>query len=191
MKLRSMAVMRRDCGRAACVAALILSVLAGGGLAQDVRLAFVDTEEILQRYRGVQEAERIFRQDVEEWNQEAEARKRELEELGAELEAQSLMLSEEKRREKERDYQRKLNEYEQYVQSIFGPEGLVAQRNEELLRPIIGRIQTVLEKIGAGRYDIIFDKADQNILYADPKFDITEEVLLQLEEEDAEGETTQ
>jgi outer membrane protein len=168
--------------------AFALAALAGTARAQDLRLAFVNSEAILAGYAETRQAMNVFNQDVEEWSQEAEARKREVEKLGNELEAQSLMLSEDKRREKERDYQRKLNEYEQFVQSIWGPEGLVAQRNEELLRPIIGKIQAVLDKIGSEEgYDLIFDAADNNILYADPTYDITEQVLLRLNEGEVEG----
>jgi outer membrane protein len=163
---------------------LLLLALSWGAEGQDIQLRFVNSEVILQRFQETQEAVQIFNQDVEEWNQEAEARKREIEQLQRDLEAQSLMLSEERRREKERDYQRKLNEYEQFVQSIWGPSGLVAQRNEELLKPIITKIQAVLDQIGSEEgYDIILDAADNNILYADPAFDITEDVILRLNEE--------
>jgi outer membrane protein len=158
--------------------------LSGVAEGQDIQLRYVNSEVILQRFQETQEAVQIFNQDVEEWNQEAEARKREIEQLARDLEAQSLMLSEEKRRERERDYQRKLNEYEQFVQSIWGPSGLVAQRNEELLKPIITKIQSVLDQIGSEEgYDIILDAADNNILYADPTYDITEDVILRLNEE--------
>jgi outer membrane protein len=171
------------------VIGLLAVLLVSGAQAQEMRIAFINSEEVLQKYSGMQEAEKLFRQDVEEWNQEAEARKREIEALAKELEAQSLMLSEERRREKERDYQRKLQEYEQFVQSIWGPNGLVAQRNEELLRPIIAKIQAVLEQIAAEQgYDLILDAADNNVLYANPDYDLTEEVVRRLQESETQGD---
>lgn len=167
---------------------LLILLIPAQGWGQDVRIAVIDSEVILQKFTGVQEAERIFKQDVDEWNRDAESRKKEVEDLSRELEAQSLMLSEEKRREKERDYQRKLNEYETYVQSIFGPDGLVAKRNEELLKPIINKIQTLLETMAhEDGYDLILDKADNNVLYADPSYDITNDVLVRLEDLENEG----
>jgi outer membrane protein len=156
------------------VIGLLAVLLVSGAQAQEMRIAFINSEEVLQKYSGMQEAE---------------ARKREIEALAKELEAQSLMLSEERRREKERDYQRKLQEYEQFVQSIWGPNGLVAQRNEELLRPIIAKIQAVLEQIAAEQgYDLILDAADNNVLYANPDYDLTEEVVRRLQESETQGD---
>lgn len=88
------------------------------------------------------------------------------------------MLSDERRREKEEDYQRRVTEYDKFVQSIWGPNGLVAQRNEEILRPIIARIQAILVDVAEeDGYDLILDAADGNILYADPSLDLTQRVL--------------
>ena len=97
------------------------------------------------------------------------------------------MLSEERRREKETEYQRRLTDFEQLKESIWAPDGLIEQRNEELLRPIVSRVQSVLEQLATEEgYDLILDAADSNILYGDPDFDLTAQVLgiLNGEEED-------
>ena len=79
------------------------------------------------------------------------------------------MLSDERRQEKELEYQRQLTEYEQFKESIWASDGLVEQRNEELLRPIISKVQALLEQIATEEgYDFILDAADSNILYGDP-----------------------
>jgi outer membrane protein len=146
--------------------------------AAELNIRFVNSEIILQQYRAVQGVVETFNRDVQGWNDEAQRRKREIEELQRELESQSLMLSNERRQEKDMEYQRRLNEYEQYVQSIWGPEGLVEQRNEELLRPIINKVQTLLAQIAAEEgYDFILDAADNNILYADPEHDLTQDIV--------------
>jgi Skp family chaperone for outer membrane proteins len=91
------------------------------------------------------------------------------------------MLSEERRVERESELQTKLNQYDQFVQSIWGPSGLIAQRNEELTRPIIAKIKTVLNKIGSDEgFSIIFDAADGNIVFGNEEFDLTDRVLASL-----------
>jgi outer membrane protein len=153
----------------------------------DVRIAFINSEIILQNYAATKTAEATFREDIENWNREARARENETERLSRELQEQSPMLSDEKRREKEEDYQRRVTEYDKFVQSIWGPNGLVIQRNEEILRPIIARIQTILMRLAEDDgYDLILDAADGNILYADPSLDLTQTVLDLL---NAEGTT--
>jgi len=88
------------------------------------------------------------------------------------------MLSDAVRREKEQDYQQKLNEYDQFVQSVWGPGGLVAQRNEELFRDIVERIQLAAQGIAEEEgYDFVFDASDGNIIWADRTHDLTQRVL--------------
>jgi len=168
--------------RANWVAILLLVGLALAAPARgDVRIAFVNTEIIQRDYKAVQSVIETFNRDVEGWNQEAQRRKQELEGLQRELESQGLMLSDERRQEKEMEHQRRLNEYDQFVQSVFGPDGLAEQRNEELMRPIITKVQALLTKIAnEDDYDFILDAADNNILYADPDHDLTQRVLDEL-----------
>lgn len=161
-----------------CIWALI--GLAGFTLAAsaDVRIGFVNSETILQEYAAVQQAMDVFNRDVEAWQQELALKQHDLEQLQEEIDHQSLMLSDERRREREMEYQRLLAEFETLKESIWSPEGLVEQRNEELLRPIVNRIQTELEEIATEEgYDLILDAADSNILYGDPTFDLTRKVL--------------
>jgi outer membrane protein len=158
--------------------AALLLVTVSARAQSDVRIAFINSEIILQTYTGTKEAEAVFRQEIENWNREAQARKNETERLSRELQEQSPMLSDEKRREREEDYQRRVTEYDKFVQSIWGPNGLVVQRNEEILRPIVARIQEILIRLAEDEgYDLILDAADGNILYADPSLDLTQTVL--------------
>ncbi len=173
--------------RATAMAMLLAGLLLTTASAE-LRIGFINSEVILQQYDAVEGVVQTFNRDVEGWNQEAQRRRNELEDLQNELESQSLMLSDERRQEKEMEYQRRLNEYEQFVQSVWGPDGLVEQRNEELLRPIINKIQTLLAKIAVEEdYDFILDAADNNILYADPDHDLTERVLDELNTEEGTG----
>jgi outer membrane protein len=172
--------------RRGLLGALLLAALTTGAQADELRIVFVNSEVILQQYKAVESVVETFNRDVQGWNEEALRQKNALEEMQREFESQSLMLSEERRHEKELDYQRRLGEYEKFVQSIWGPDGLVEQRNEELLRPIINKVQALLAKLAVEEeYDFILDAADNNILYADPEFDITADVIGMLNTEES------
>jgi outer membrane protein len=161
---------------------LVLGIAKGARPARaETKLGYVNSELIMEQSKEAQAALAGFNRDVEGWNQEAIQRRADLENLARELSQQAPMLSDEKRREKEQDHQRKLTEYDQFVQSVWGAGGLVVKRNEEVLRPIVAKIQTILTKFGADDgYDIIFDAADGNVLYADQALDLTAEVVKQL-----------
>ncbi len=163
--------------------ALILAFALAEGLwappaRADQKIGYINSQQILEKYTGTASAMAGFNRDVDGWNQDAAARKADLDAMGKELTAQSPMLSEDKRRQKERDYQAKLTEYDQFIQSIRGPQGLIVKRNEEILRPIIAKIQTVLAKIATDQgYDLILDAANGTVLYADPTLDLTQKVI--------------
>jgi outer membrane protein len=167
---------------ALAVVALALGMAWGAGPARaETKLGYVNSELIMEQSKEAQAAIAGFNRDVEGWNQEAVQRRTELDNLARELSQQAPMLSDEKRREKEQDHQRKLTEYDQFVQSVWGAGGLVVKRNEEVLRPIVAKIQTILAKFGADEgFDIIFDAADGNVLYADQALDLTTRVIEQL-----------
>jgi outer membrane protein len=172
--------MRRTLAFAAVV--LALGIAGGAGPARaETKLGYINSELVMEQAKEAQAALAGFNRDVEGWNQEAIQRRKDLDDLARDLAQQAPMLSEEKRREKEQDHQRKLTEYDQFVQSVWGPGGLVVKRNEEVLRPIVAKIQVILGKFGADEgFDIIFDAADGNVLYADQTLDLTTRVVEQL-----------
>lgn len=150
----------------------------------NLRLAYINSERILEGYTGRQALLDGFRRDVEGWNQEAVQRKTELDGVGRDLTQQAPMLSDEKRRELEQDYQRKLADYDAFVQKIWGADGLVTQRNEEVLRPLVQKIQQIVADLAeAEDYDLVFDAADGNIVYGNSTLDLTERVLATLNAE--------
>ncbi|MBM3286097.1 MAG: OmpH family outer membrane protein [Candidatus Eisenbacteria bacterium] len=173
--------MRRIWVRRAFETALIifgLAVCPHLSAGQEIKIGFIRSATILDQYEGARAVTQTFNQDVTAWNQEAQQRRKDLDLLGKELESQSPMLTDQVRRDKEADYQRKLAEYDQYVQGIWGPGGLVAQRNEELLRGLVDKIQRVARKIAdEEEYDFVFDASGGNIIYADRAHDLTQKVI--------------
>jgi len=162
---------------AVCLAAVLVAA-AAPAQAADLKLGYIDSERIFKEYKGTDSAQRQFDQDVQEWNLQAQNYKKDIERLRLELEGQGPMLSDEKKIEREQELQTKINQYDQFVQSIWGPSGLIAQRNEELTRPIVTKIKTVLNKIGADeQFTVIFDAADGNIVYGSQELDLTDRVL--------------
>jgi len=157
---------------------LVFAAVPASVWAEDLRIGFIDSERIFAEYQGTKEAQAEFNSDLELWSQELEQRKRELETLAEEYESQSLILSEPRRREREEEIARKRSELDTFVREIWGPSGKVAQRNDQLTRPIIERMNEVLTRIGEDDgFSIIFDAADGNVVYADRALDLTDRVL--------------
>ena len=164
--------------------AFMLPLSAISLLAQDIKIGYIDSIKIFADYKETQEAERLYKREVDQWTADKNRMEQEIVKLRDELAAQSLMLSEEKKKEKELDLKRRMDEYERFMQETFGDDGLAARRNKELTQPIVDKINVILEELAKEQgYLMIFDVANADIVYADKNLDLTEVVLKKLSEQ--------
>ncbi len=165
----------------ATLAVAVVSLAGTGAFAQDIKFGYIDSQRIFMEYRETQEAERVYKKEVDQWKAEATAMEQEIAKLQEELRAQSLMLSEEKQKEKKLELDKKLDDYQRFVADTFGEEGVAAQRNRELTQPIVDRINRILERMSEEEgFSMVFDIANANIVYAKKEFDLTDRVLAEL-----------
>jgi Skp family chaperone for outer membrane proteins len=166
------------------VMSLVVVVLTGGAistLAQTVKIGYIDSIKIFAENKETQDAERLYRRDVEQWEAQKQRMEQELMRLGEELTAQSAMLSEEKKAERRLEVQRKSDDYKRFMEETFGDNGLAARRNKELTQPIVDKINRIIEILAKEQgYSMVFDVANANIVYADKALDITDLVLTRL-----------
>jgi len=146
--------------------------------AQAIRIGYVDTEKVLDNAPGAEEATKIFDEEVETWRGEAENLKGELQSLIEEYENQKLILSPEKKREKEDKITTKKNEYDQ---KVFEIQNKIQQRSAELSQPILENVYQTIKVVAEREdYDLVFDSSLGAIVYADPSLDITQVVVDEL-----------
>jgi outer membrane protein len=161
--------------------ATLLSLGAISALAQDIKIGYIDSIKIFAENQETQDAERLYRRDVEQWEAQKQRMEQELVRMGEELNAQSPMLSDEKKAERRLEMQRKSDEYKRFMEETFGDNGLAAKRNKELTQPIVEKINRIIEVIAKEQgLTMVFDVANANIVYADKQLDITDLVLAKL-----------
>jgi outer membrane protein len=163
----------------------LVAVLVGAGanssLAQTLKIGYIDSIKIFAENKETQEAERVYRTDVQQWEAQKARYEADLAKMGEELNAQSPMLSEEKKAERRLEFQRKMDEYKKFMEETFGDNGLAARRNKELTQPIVEKINKLIETIAKQQgLTMVFDVANANIVYADKTLDLTELVLTEL-----------
>jgi outer membrane protein len=158
----------------------VLATLAYG----ELKIGYINSEKIFAEYEGTKEAQEKFNKEVAKWEQEATERQKEMRELKEQLEKQSLLLSSERKKEIEDKLQAKMVEYQKFLQEKFGQKGEALQKNEVLTKPIVEKINKILEQIAkTENYDFIFDARVGGLVYAKPGYDLTERVLAALNKE--------
>lgn len=157
---------------------LLAAAVARPSGADEVRLGYVDGEKVVQAYKGYKDAETQFEKQRETWNQELDKRTRDLKSMEEDFKAQQLMLSDTKRKEKLTLLEDRKRDLEKYYQDVFGPGGEAARKNEELLRPILDKVNQTIRQIGEQeKYTMIFDASTAGIAYAAPGIDLTQKVI--------------
>jgi outer membrane protein len=146
------------------------------------KIVYIDSYRIRLEYKEFQDAQAQFNKEVEQWNADVEKGQKEIETLEAGLNKQALILSDIKKKEKEAEIQQKKDIWQKMANDIFGPDGRAEKRNAELTKPLLDKINLVLEKIAiAEGYALILDTVNGNIAYGKKDLDITDKVLEELE----------
>jgi outer membrane protein len=149
--------------------------------ADELKIGYVDSQRIFAEFQEYQDAQAKFDKDVETWNTQADQMKAEVDQLSDDLEGQSLILSAEKKKEKETYLKAKQDTLRQYLDATFGPEGKAEKRMAELSKPVRDKVLEVIERVAIeNNYSIVFDAGTVNIAYAKKSLDITDEILAEL-----------
>ena len=173
-----MRLLGRQIGMAAAAIFLLTAGFARIAAARELKIGYIHSQKILAEFQESIEAQRTLDEEQRKWVEEAQKKESAIKALEDEVENQSLLLSEEKKAEKLAEIQTKYMDYQRFQQEIWGETGKLYQRNKELTQPIIDKVNTVITKLGKdGDYDVVFDAAVGNIVYAKDEFDMTQLVL--------------
>ena len=158
-----------------------LTTFSSGAHAQ--KIAYINSQKILANYKEAQDAQERLDKINKEWEAEGREMQKQFQDLGQQLESQSLLLSEERQKEKQQELQNLYMRIQQFQNEKWGQNGEFIKRQDEIMQPVIDKINTAIRKVGEEeRYDYIFDTVAGNILYASPsQTDLTDLVLEELE----------
>ena len=160
-------------------------VLCAVALSQaEMKLGYINSEAIFAEYEGTKEAQEKFNKEVAVWEQSASKKQQEIKDLKDQIDKQSLLLSAERKKALEDSLNQKMVEYQKFLQEKFGQKGEALSKNEELTKPIIEKINRIIEKIAKEEnYDFIYDARAGGIVFAKKAYDLNQRVLEALNKE--------
>lgn len=154
----------------------------------DTKIAYINSERLRRDYDAFADAQAQFDKDLAVWEAEANKLEKAIADLKTEYEQQMLLLSDEKKLEKQKLIVQKEKEYQAYLAEIFGTGGKAERRNAELTKPLLDKINAALVSISRREgYDLVLDVAGGNIAYIDEDLDITQTLLEELGSAPASG----
>ncbi len=162
------------------VLAFLILLLANIGYAQ--KFFFVDAQYILENSQEYIDAKAEIDAASERWQSTIDAKYKAIDEMVQNFEAEKILLTEEMRKKRLDEITKKKEEVRKYQKDKFGLNGELFKRREEAVKPIQDKIYKEIERIAvAGNYAVVFDRSvSSNILYANNRYDKTEQVLRKL-----------
>jgi len=143
------------------------------------RYAYVDTQYILDQMPEYGEAQVELDKASEQWQNEIEVLFLDAQKKRKDFAAEAILLPAEIKKQREKEIEEAETRAKDMQKKRFGVGGDLFAKREELIKPIQDKIFNAIQEISSDRgYAFVFDKANQsNLLYADPKYNISEQVL--------------
>lgn len=158
---------------------ILLAVFCVGSAAAQ-KMGYIDSEKIQANYKEWATAQTQFNTEMKAWEDEAATMDQELKDMIAEYDKQRLILSAEKKAEREAAINAKQEALASFTKEISAPGGKAEQRMQALSKPLYEKIQAAIEKVAIdGNYDFIFNSA--GLAYAKKDLDVTDKVIEKLE----------
>ena len=143
------------------------------------KIAYIDTEYILNNVPEYQQATAQLGSKVQKWKVEVEGKLNKIKQRREALNNEKALLTKELYDERLEDLSFEEKEIVEYQQKRFGPSGDLVIQRKQLMQPVQDQIFQAVQDISKKRkYDFVFDKsADVVMLYSAEKYDISDVVL--------------
>ncbi len=146
------------------------------------KYAFVDTEYIRKNIPAFNTAQEQLDKLSKQWEKEVADNYAVVEQMYKSYQNESVLLSQDMKTKREEAIIAKEKEAKDLQNKYFGMQGELFKKREELVKPVQDEILKAIKEIAVeGSYAVIFDSAaGGNILFANPKYDISDQVLQKL-----------
>jgi outer membrane protein len=168
--------------RLALTAIVFAVCMMGPSYVSAQKFAYIDSDYVLLHMPDYAAAQQELNAYAIEWQEEIEAKLDAADRLEVAYRAERVLLTKEMRQKREQEIITKRAEAKEMQKQKFGVDGELFQKRQELIEPIQQQIFDVLKDIAGGSgYMVIFDKSNQsNMLYTNPKYDISDRLIKKL-----------
>lgn len=144
------------------------------------RFAYVNSQYILSQIPDYKAAQDQLNQIAIEWQKEIENKYSEIDQLYKAYKADEVLLTDEMKQQRQAEITQKEEAVKALQKQHFGVNGDLFKKRQDLVKPIQDKVYNAVEDLARkDNLAIIFDESsdDVTILYANPKYDKSDEVL--------------
>ena len=160
---------------------LILSLVLLSFVLAEIKIGYVDSNEIMSNFEEVRQVQVDLEKEQRRLEGDFNNLVNRLDSLKQDYERQRLLMSEARRNEKEKEVSNMEKSVQKFQLDKFGPEGEIYRKQNQLLKPVLGKIDAAIQQVGSDRgYDYILDAMSGALLYALDSHNLTEAVMDEL-----------
>lgn len=161
---------------------LSLIILFGTSFAFSQKYVYIDSDFILENIPEYKDAKDKLDKLADRWTKEVEERYEQIKVKKDNFAREEVLLPSEERQKRKEEIETLETEAMEMQKMRFGVKGDYFQKRQELVKPIQDKIFDAIQTVASKRnFSFVFDKANQsNLVYADPKMDMSNEVLKEL-----------
>ncbi len=157
---------------------VLVAVMFQGTMAANMKIGVVNSRLIMSKVKKFQDAQSRLNKKIAKEEQKLSNLYKEVERLSVELEQQKMILSADKRKEKENIIKQKYMEMKTAEQQIFGPQGQLEKERAKLAEPLLKDIKKVIDEISKKeKYDVVLDSGVGVVLFHNPRLDLTQKIV--------------
>jgi len=157
------------------LAALVLLAAPRTARAADLKIGYVNLQQAVNDVDEGKAAKAALKKEFDQKQKLLDDKQNELKKLKDELEKQAVVMSDEAKREKGMDFERRVME----VQQIFATlQKELGDREREMMKVIFDKMELVIKDIAeAEGFTYVFEQQNAGILYAPQALNLTNELV--------------
>jgi outer membrane protein len=146
------------------------------------KYGYIDSQFILDHVPDYKDAKERLDKLAERWTKEIEERYEVIKQKKENFLREEDLLPDEEKAKRKEELDKLETEAMEMQKTRFGVNGDYFQKRQELIKPIQDKVYDAMQAVASKRnYSFIFDKANQsNLVFADSKFDISDEVIREM-----------
>jgi len=153
-----------------------------GAFSQQGRYGYIDSEYILGNIPEYKDAQKELDRLAANWQKDIEKRFATIDSMYKKYQVEAITLPDNLKQKREEAIIKEEQDAKDLQKKRFGKDGDLFKKREELVKPIQDRVFNTIETLAKDKgYAFVFDVAgSMTIVYADPKFDLNDEVMKRL-----------
>ncbi len=160
----------------------LLFFLFGTSFVSAQKYGYIDSDYILNKMTDYTDAKAQLDRLAERWTKEIEERYEIIKKRRDQYNREEVLLPTEEKTKRLNEIKQLESDAMEMQKTRFGVQGDYFQKRQELIKPIQDKVYDAMQQVASRKnYSFIFDKANQsNLVYADGKFDISDDVVKEL-----------